>query len=132
MEHVKFDSSQTTTPVLEWEIEELRIYVPTSLTEQIGIGDSCIRVPKSVDRKIRHKHAEILDEYLHLNQFIDQWAAYRLRENRTEVYMEPDKRGNRTMIVIGHDRSGSLNLISIYQVRQRNWRNRELVEREQR
>lgn len=118
--------------LMEWEIEELRIPVPDSLGIFVGIGDRFIRVPRSVDQKIRSKHANVLDKYLALSQSLKDWDAIRVRENRTEVYFSPDDRGNRLMALIGHDRNGSLNLISMYLVRQRNWRNRELVFREQR
>lgn len=116
-------------PVTDWEIEELRIRVPESLASQIGVPERIVRVPGSIDQKIRTRHPNILVQYLNLNELLEQWDAVRLRVGRVEVYLAPDDRGNRTMIVIGYDRRGSLNLISMYQVRERNWRNRVLIGR---
>lgn len=111
-------------PETEWEIFEQRKRIPGDLQLLFGETVPSIRVPKTVHEKIITKHQNVVMDYHALDTNLDLWQAYRIVSSRRDIHMP--ERGNRDRLVaiIGIDGTGSLNLISLYLVRWRNWKNR--------
>lgn len=120
------NNASESMPETEWEVFEQRKRIPGDLQVLFGESLSTIRVSKSVHEKITTKHQNVIGDYHTLNSNLERWQAYRIVNSRWEIYMP--ERGNRDRLVaiIGVDGTGSLNLISLYLVRWRNWKNRLL------
>ena len=116
-------------PQTEWEVLDQRKSIPADLQSRIGAPTSVIRVPMSVHEKISTKHANVLADYSMLGQHLETWQAYRTVNHRWEIYMPERDDGDRLMAIIGMDKTGSINLVSLYLVRRRNWKNRPLIPR---
>ncbi len=116
-------------PETDWEVFERRTSIPEDLQRLIGKGVSVIRVPKSVHEKIVTKHQNVLADYQKLESRLENWESYRVVNGRWEIYMPERENGDRLMAIIGMDKTGSINLVSLYLVRRRNWRNRPLIPR---
>lgn len=116
-------------PLTEWEVFDQRTSIPEDLQRLLGRSVSIIRVPKSVHEKIITKHRNVLVHYLALSSRIEHWESNRLVNRRWENYMPERPDGDRLVAIIGIDKTSSINLVSLYLVRGRNWRNRILIDR---
>ncbi|HWV22764.1 MAG TPA: hypothetical protein VNZ58_01120 [Thermomicrobiales bacterium] len=116
--------------MMEWEVSERRFVVPLDIQEAFGMPSVAVRVPGSIDGKIAFRHSDIVEDSLRLDSLIERCEAIRQNHECWKLYAPVRADGNRLMVVIGADETGSWNLISMYLVRQRNWQNRTLVKRE--
>ncbi|MDQ3653504.1 MAG: hypothetical protein M3457_00295 [Chloroflexota bacterium] len=127
--HRDADPPLDSLPETDWEVAERRTSIPEDLRQLFGKPVSAIRVPKSVHEKIVTKHQNVLADYQKLESRLENWESYRVVNGRWEIYMPERENGDRLMAIIGMDKTGSINLVSLYLVRRRNWRNRTLIPR---
>jgi hypothetical protein len=100
--------------------------LPPDLQQVLGLPVRAIRVPNEIDAKIRGKHAQNLGQYEDLNRWLadSQYAGQDPNDAmKWEVYI-PLSSLHWLAVVIGRDKNGSHNLVSVYMTRSRNVRNR--------
>lgn len=121
-------------PIVEWEVKERRASIPFHLRLALGIEPSILRVPRTVDQKIRQRHPRVIPIYESLSQAIGRWeyAGTSRHSERTYEILVGDAIGRSVLIVIGFDKNESLNLVTIYYPRASNSENkqRQMIRRE--
>lgn len=132
------DAESTETvefPYVEWEMAIWRVTIPEDLRQPLGLPTSVVRTPVAIDAKIRANHARDVTQYESLSEHLLRWQRAGLDPR------EPDKwniffvdQGRWFTVVIGRDRNGSLNPVSVHSTNdevylQRRWARGNFVER---
>lgn len=121
-------------PIVEWEVKELRASIAIHLRLALGIEPSILRVPRTVDQKIWQRHPRVIPIFENLSEALGQWeyVGTSRHSERTYEIMVRDAVGRFALIVIGFDRSESLNLVTIYYPRASSAENRkrQMIQRE--
>jgi hypothetical protein len=113
-----------TTAVLEWELAERRIILPSDLQFFLGAPTSIIRVRREIDHKQRVKHADTLWCYEHLSALLLHWEYVRfvhvhMKWEIAQWVTDPAGAHWPLLTVIGKDRTGSYNLVSSHRKNER-------------
>lgn len=116
-------------PGVEWEAFDRRVSIPADLQRLMDAPFPIVRVPQKVHQKIIARHSAALEAYAKLSLQLETWEKYNVGNRRWEIYMPVRVDGDRLLAIIGLDKTGSFNLVSLYWVRRRNWRNRNLIAR---
>lgn len=108
-------------PPVEWEDVGARKTLPPELQQLIGASTPTLRVAQTVVRKIRELHARDLPEFEQLDRHLRDWerAGEDPRGHDDPRYQDIwnvffRDRGRTFIVVIGKDRGGSFNVVSVY------------------
>lgn len=125
-EDISRSDDEDDLPEVEWEIVSQRKRIPEDLRGYIDLPVAILRVSRSVDRKIRDSHQPDIAYYEQLDNLLPNWA-YAIPDPKSQstwqVYV-PLSQSHWLAVIIGRDRNGSVNLISMFRIRSRNVQSR--------
>lgn len=113
-----------TSALLEWEVAERRIFLPSDLQFILGAPTDIVRVRREIDLKQRTKHADTLWCYERLSALLLDWEYVRsvpIHQKWEIARFVRDREGAYwpLLTVIGKDRTGSYNLVSSHRKNER-------------
>jgi hypothetical protein len=110
-------------PYLEWELTQERFRIPVDLQQVLRLPTALVRIGIDIDRKQRTKHVRTLDLYLQRQSLLMNWEYWREHPSHPSgtrwevlqfVVAGNERHAVPVIVVLGTDRRGSLNLITIH------------------
>lgn len=113
--------SEPPLPETSWEVVSARGIMPDDLRVALKAPVAMLRVPQNIDAKLHDgRHVAALSHYQQLTATLAHWRYYRVDPrdpSKYQVYVEVMDEVETTIwlrIVVGLDRSGSWNLVTLF------------------
>lgn len=110
--------NEETLPVLEWEAAEYRVVVPAWLQAMLKIDFPVLRWSSAKRSRVLVEHADVAPYVANLTEMLDRiaWAGREPGRPPTWRMMFRDE-GRWFQVVVGEDKLGRTNMITVYQLR---------------
>jgi hypothetical protein len=104
-------------PILEWEIAEERVVLPEDLQILLGLETPVLRWRRSKYEQVMVDHDQPIEQRArrHLSAWLSRWERAGAEPGKSETWRVFLREAGRwVVVVIGRDREGSLNLITVH------------------